>query len=215
MKKLIFFGVVILTCVALLGIVYKVSNKDNIEETIVDENTEENISDSKNESNKLEKEENKDNEKEDISDSKNESNELEKEENKDNEKEDISDSKNESNELDKEENKDNEEENKLIIKEVTIEYVYGFPGRSSDAPRCDPNLTYDLTFEDVKNMIVYGMTFEEVVELIGKPQEQFGSGVLWFRWDLVDGTMFCIQFLPMHSILSINQFHARILLLAS
>ncbi len=39
MKKLIFFGVVILTCVALLGIVYKVSNKDNIEETIVDENT--------------------------------------------------------------------------------------------------------------------------------------------------------------------------------
>ena len=192
MKKLIFFGVVILTCVALLGIVYKVSNKDNIEETIVDENTEENISDSKNESN-----------------------ELEKEENKDNEKEDISDSKNESNELDKEENKDNEEENKLIIKEVTIEYVYGFPGRSSDAPRCDPNLTYDLTFEDVKNMIVYGMTFDEVVELIGKPQEEFGSGAIWFQWNLVDGTMFCLQFSRMNLEEPINQIHVIRLSLVS
>ncbi len=168
MKKLIFFGVVILTCVALLGIVYKVSNKDNIEETIVDENTEENISDSKNESNELEKEE----------------------------------------------NKDNEKENKLVTEEKTIENLYGVFGHCV-TERCDPNLTYDLTFEDVKNMIVYGMTFDEVVELIGKPQEEFGSGAIWFQWNLVDGTMFCLQFSRMNLEEPINQIHVIRLSLVS
>ncbi len=124
----------------------------------------------------------------------------------------MSEINNDDNELEQEKYQDNE--NKLIIEETTIENIYGYFGRCV-SNECDPDLSYDLTFEDVKNMIRYGMTFDEVIELIGKPQEDFGSGTIWFQWNLVDGTMFCLQFFRMNYMEPINQIHVKRLLLVS
>ena len=38
------------------------------------------------------------------------------------------------------------------------------------------------------------MTFEEVVEILGKPVAALGSGAIWYEWSLNDGTSLKIQF---------------------
>ena len=46
------------------------------------------------------------------------------------------------------------------------------------------------------NLIQVDMTFEEVVEILGKPVAALGSGAIWYEWSLNDGTSLQIQFTP-------------------
>jgi len=43
--------------------------------------------------------------------------------------------------------------------------------------------------------IQFGMTYEEVVELIGEPTGSIGSGMIWFTYKLCDGSRVCLLFL--------------------
>lgn len=64
---------------------------------------------------------------------------------------------------------------------------------------------HDTWFEDARNggidedktkEIQLGMTFGEIVEIIGKPQRDTGSGVWQMEWDLKSGRVFVVCFNP-------------------
>lgn len=38
------------------------------------------------------------------------------------------------------------------------------------------------------------MCFEEVVALMGKPQRSFGSGAIWYEWDLKENKSLKVMF---------------------
>ena len=46
-------------------------------------------------------------------------------------------------------------------------------------------------FSDVKE----GMTFTEVVELVGRPQREIGSGAVIYEFDLSDGSTYAVYFI--------------------
>lgn len=49
---------------------------------------------------------------------------------------------------------------------------------------------------DIENAILISenMSFEEVVSLIGKPQRSFGSGAIWYEWDLEENKLLQVMF---------------------
>ena len=48
--------------------------------------------------------------------------------------------------------------------------------------------------DDLTKKIRVGMTLEEVVAILGKPQRDTGSGVLLMEWDLKSGKIFVVAF---------------------
>ena len=59
--------------------------------------------------------------------------------------------------------------------------------------KCDPE---NIVEASKAVLIKVDMTFEEVVEILGKPIAEFGSGAIWYEWSLDDGTKLQIQFTP-------------------
>ncbi len=49
---------------------------------------------------------------------------------------------------------------------------------------------------DIENAILISenMSFDEVVSLIGKPQRSFGSGAIWYEWDLEENKLLQVMF---------------------
>ncbi|MBQ2254116.1 MAG: hypothetical protein II325_03060 [Clostridia bacterium] len=48
---------------------------------------------------------------------------------------------------------------------------------------------------DSKKLLI-GMTFEEAISLLGRPQRNIGSGVYVFEWDMEDGNILRASFAP-------------------
>jgi hypothetical protein len=59
--------------------------------------------------------------------------------------------------------------------------------------KCDPENVVEAS---KAVLIKVDMTFEEVVEILGKPIAEFGSGAIWYEWNLDDQTKLQIQFRP-------------------
>lgn len=57
---------------------------------------------------------------------------------------------------------------------------------------CDPNENP----KDIESAILISenMCFEEVVALMGKPQRSFGSGAIWYEWDLKENKSLKVMF---------------------
>lgn len=58
--------------------------------------------------------------------------------------------------------------------------------------KCDPNENP----KDIESAILISenMCFEEVVALMGKPQRSFGSGAIWYEWDLKENKSLKVMF---------------------
>lgn len=69
-------------------------------------------------------------------------------------------------------------------------------------PIKDPSYTVDDKCEskeektevDKAILILKNMTFEEVVAVIGNPQRTFGSGAIWYEWDLEENKLLQVMF---------------------
>lgn len=83
-------------------------------------------------------------------------------------------------------------DDKLFVTEISyIDYTrLPDPTKTTDE-NCDPE---GKTPSSVTELIKIGMTFEEVVELIGKPNYTSGSGAIRYEWNLEDGTTLNINF---------------------
>lgn len=78
----------------------------------------------------------------------------------------------------------------LLVK--TIKLDDSFMYRTVD-DKCDSK---NIAEASKVNLIQVDMTFEEVVEILGKPVAALGSGAIWYEWSLNDGTSLQIQFTP-------------------
>ncbi|MBQ3870928.1 MAG: hypothetical protein II777_10300 [Clostridia bacterium] len=87
----------------------------------------------------------------------------------------------------------------LCASAITVAYASGsFNKIDKDRVETwyDDNPDSKLSVEDTKK-VAKGMTFAEVVELIGKPQRDVGSGAYVPAWDLDNGDTFIVTFNPM------------------
>ena len=71
-------------------------------------------------------------------------------------------------------------------------FDHGSEGRVVN-DKCDPE---NVSEASKAELIKVDMTFKEVVEILGKPIAEFGSGAIWYEWLLDDGTILQIQFTP-------------------
>ena len=55
-------------------------------------------------------------------------------------------------------------------------------------------LKEEKTEVDKAILISENMSFAEVVSLIGKPQRAFGSGAIWYEWDLEENKLLQVMF---------------------
>ena len=54
----------------------------------------------------------------------------------------------------------------------------------------------DLPTSEEFSKVKEGMSFTEVVNLIGRPQRELGSGAIIYEFDLSDGTVCAVYFIP-------------------
>ena len=68
-----------------------------------------------------------------------------------------------------------------------------------------------VSYEDAK-MIKTGMTFEEIVGILGKPQRDVGSGVVAMEWDISTGEILyvCFNKVPPTDELNLLSYHVEI-----
>ena len=78
----------------------------------------------------------------------------------------------------------------FVYNEIEREYDHGSVGRVV-SDKCDPDNISDTSKAE---LIKVDMTFEEVVEILGKPIAEFGSGAIWHEWSLDNDTKLQIQF---------------------
>ena len=78
----------------------------------------------------------------------------------------------------------------LLVKKIKIDDSFMY--RTVD-DKCD---SQNIAEASKVNLIQVDMTFEEVVEILGKPIAALGSGAIWYEWSLNDGTSLQIQFTP-------------------
>ena len=78
----------------------------------------------------------------------------------------------------------------LLVKKITLDNSFMY--RTVD-DKCDSK---SIAEASKVNLIQVDMTFEEVVEILGKPVAALGSGAIWYEWNLNDGTQLQIHFSP-------------------
>lgn len=78
----------------------------------------------------------------------------------------------------------------LLVKKIKLDDSFMY--RTID-DKCDSK---NIAEASKVNLIQVDMTFEEVVEILGKPVAALGSGAIWYEWSLNDGTSLQIQFTP-------------------
>ena len=79
-----------------------------------------------------------------------------------------------------------------FIKIELWEYDHGSMGRVV-SDKCDSENVSDTSKAE---LIKVDMTIDEVVEILGKPIAEFGSGAIWYEWSLDNDTKLQIQFRP-------------------
>ena len=78
----------------------------------------------------------------------------------------------------------------LLVKKIRLDPSFMY--RTVD-DKCDSK---NIAEASKVNLIQVDMTFEEVVEILGKPVASLGSGAIWYEWNLNDGTQLQIHFSP-------------------
>lgn len=78
----------------------------------------------------------------------------------------------------------------LLVKKITLDNSFMY--RTVD-DKCDSK---SIAEASKVNLIQVDMTFEEVVEILGKPVAALVSGAIWYEWNLNDGTQLQIHFSP-------------------
>ena len=78
----------------------------------------------------------------------------------------------------------------LLVKKIKLDDSFMY--RTVD-DKCDSK---NIAEASKVNLIQVDMTFEEVVEILGKPVAALGSDAIWYEWSLDNDTILQIQFTP-------------------